>query len=161
MKANIRFFVLIVLSCLSGFLQAQTATDYSTLYTRIYNSNFVSVSSYNLTNLKSDGTFANVTYPTVQPTVLTGIPRAHLDEMLKIAKVYQTSGTNYHSTAYLNAYLKAWNWWLNYNPTDTNWWWRSIGWPKSLYPSFVLMGRDLKTLNPTDYTNMLKYFRNE
>lgn len=161
-----RFFQFISISILtSSFvsLHAQTATDYNTLYSRIYSTSFGSgLSSYNLSNQNADGTFLNVsTYPTTQPTPNTGAPREHLDEMLKIAKVYQTTGSNYHSTTYLNAYLKAWNWWMNFDPQDTNWWWRSIGWPKSLYPSFVLMGRDLKTKNPTDYANMLKYFRNE
>ena len=163
MKANCKIFVLICLSILFGHgsVFAQTATDYSTLYTRIYNNSFVSTTSYNLSNLKSDGTFANVTYPTVQPTVLTGIPRAHLDEMLKIARAYQTAGANYHSATYLAAYLKAWNWWFNYDPKDTNWWYRSIGWPKSLSPSFVLMGRDLKAQFPTDYANMITYFKHD
>lgn len=163
MKYIFLFISILSFSLLVANLNAQTSTDYNTMYFRIYSTSFgAGLSSYSLSNQNSDGTFVNVTtYPTTQPTPNTGAPREHLDEMLKIAKVYQTSGTNYHSTAYLNAYLKAWNWWLNHNPTDTNWWWRSIGWPKSLYPSFVLMGRDLKTLNPTDYTNMLKYFRNE
>ncbi|MEI6555138.1 MAG: polysaccharide lyase family 8 super-sandwich domain-containing protein [Paludibacter sp.] len=163
MKTNIRFFALIVLSFLFGHLHAQTATDYNTMYSRIYSTSFGSgLNSYNLSNQNADGTFVNVTtYPATQPTPNTGAPREHLDEMLKIARAYQTSGSNYHSTTYLNAYLKAWNWWRSYNPSDTNWWWRSIGWPKSLYPSFVLMGRDLKTLSPTDYANMLAYFRNE
>ncbi|MFZ4726676.1 MAG: hypothetical protein ACOYMD_14675, partial [Paludibacter sp.] len=68
-------------------LNAQTSTDYSTMYTRIYNSSYASVSSYNLSNQKADGTFINVTtYPVSQPTANTGAPREHLDEMLKIAR---------------------------------------------------------------------------
>lgn len=163
MKNLARIFALASLSFIWLNVKAQTATDYNTMYTRIYNTSFGNgLSSYNLSNLNADGTFANVTtYPSTQPTSNTGAPREHLDEMLKIARAYQTSGANYHSAAYLSAFLKAWNWWLKYNPTDSNWWWRSIGWPKSLYPSFVLLGRDLKTLSPTDYANMLAYFRNE
>ena len=163
MKRFFQFISISILTSLFVSLHAQTATDYSTLYSRIYSTSFGSgLSSYNLSNQNADGTFVNVTtYTATQPTPNTGAPREHLDEMLKIAKAYQTAGANYHSTAYLTAYLKAWNWWMNFDPQDTNWWWRSIGWPKSLYPSFVLMGRDLKTKNPTDYSNMLAYFRHE
>lgn len=153
-----------LLSLLFSNLSAQTATDYTTLYDRIYSTNLGSgTSSYNLANVNSDGTFVNVlTYPTVQPTPNTGNPRAHLDEMLKIARAYQSvAGPQYHSVDLLNAYLNTWNWWMKFDPKDTNWWYRSIGWPKSLYPSFVLMGRDLKILSPTDYANLLQYFMNE
>jgi chondroitin AC lyase len=161
MKKIILIIYLTLFSLIFVNLNAQTATDYSTMYTRIYNSSYASVSSYNLSNQNADGTFVNVTtYPVSQPTANTGAPREHLDEMLRIARAYQTSGANYHSTAYLNAYIKAWNWWKNFDPKDTNWWWREIGWTKSLYPSFVLMGRDLKVQLPTDYANMMKYFRN-
>jgi len=152
----------LILSLFIVQVVAQTATDYSTLYNRIYTANFSSASSYNLSNLKTDGTFLNVTtYTTTQPTANTGAPREHLSEMLKIAKAYQTTGTNYHNADYLQAYVKAWNWWRTYDPTDTNWWWRSIGWPKSLYPSFVLIGRELKAQYPTDYANMVTYFKRD
>lgn len=59
------FYVLVFFS---GNLYAQTATDYTTLYTRIYSSCFGNVTSYNLSNLNIDGKFANVTtYPATQP----------------------------------------------------------------------------------------------
>ncbi|MDD2799571.1 MAG: polysaccharide lyase family 8 super-sandwich domain-containing protein [Bacteroidales bacterium] len=162
MKRYITLFIFPILSILFVQLNAQTSADYTTLYSRIYDNSFSSNSSYNLSNQKTDGTFLNVTtYPTTQPTPNTGAPREHLTEMLKIAKAYQTVGANYHSAAYMTAYLKAWNWWFNYDPQDTNWWWRSIGWTKSLYPSFVLMGRDLKTQYPTDYANMVTYFKHD
>ncbi|MEI8049597.1 MAG: hypothetical protein WCI92_19645, partial [Bacteroidota bacterium] len=95
MKTNFRFFALIVLSILVGNVHAQTATDYSTMYSRIYTTSFGSgLSSYNLSNQNADGTFVNVsTYPATQPTPNTGAPREHLDEMLKIARAYQTSGS--------------------------------------------------------------------
>jgi len=163
MKHFFQIISILVSSLFYNNLNAQTALDYSILYDRSYSTSFGSgLSSYNLNNQNNNGAFVNVTtYPVLQPTINTGAPLEHLDEMLKIAKAYQTTGPNYHSTAYLSAYVKAWNWWKNYNPKDTNWWWRSIGWPKKLYLSFVLMGRELKSNYPTDYSNMLAYLKNE
>ncbi|WP_164891095.1 polysaccharide lyase family 8 super-sandwich domain-containing protein [Botryobacter ruber] len=136
---------------------AQTAADYETMYARLYNSLYSPGGSYNLGNLKSDGTFLNVTYPTVQPTKDTGEPRPHLNEMAAIARAYQTPGAQHKSPELLDAYCKAWNWWVTYNPTDTNWWWRSIGWANSLYPSFVLMSADLKAQRPEEYNSLVSY----
>ena len=149
MNKGILFFVLLILGSLMS-INSQTAADYSILYSRIYSNNFRSVSSYPLSNQKADGSFVNATEI-----------RDHLDEMLKIAKTYQTAGANFHSEDLFNAYVKAWNWWLKTNPTNSNWWWRSIGWPKSLYPSFVVIGKELKAKSPTDYASLLKYLMAE
>jgi chondroitin AC lyase len=138
-------------------LKAQTADDYNTLYDRVFSAMKVSSATFNLSNLKTDGTFTNVTYPTVQPTDYTGVPRAHLDQMYTIARAYHTQGESFKSDELYNAYLSAWRWWFTFDPADKNWWFREIGWPKSLYPSFVLMAREMKTRSPQDYTNLYNY----
>lgn len=138
-------------------LKAQSADDYNTLYERVFNQYKGSSATFNLSNLKADGTFTNVTYPTVQPTDFTGEPRSHLDQMYTIARAYHTQGTSYKSDDLYNAYLSAWRWWFTFDPKDKNWWFREIGWPKSLFPSFVLMAREMKTRSPQDYTTMYNY----
>lgn len=149
MNKNALFILLLIFGSVMS-INSQTAADYSILYSRIYSKHFRSISSYSLSNQKADGSFVNSTEL-----------RDHLDEMLKIAKAYKTTGANYHSEDLFNAYVKAWNWWLKTNPTNSNWWWRSIGWPKSLYPSFVVIGKDLKSKSPTDYASLLKYLMAE
>lgn len=156
---RIHYFILLILFLVPYGSKAQTLNDYNTLYNRIYNEAYSVVHSYNLNNLNPDGTFANVTYPTANPMTNSDVLRGHLNEMLKISRAYQTVGVNYHSPELMNAYLKAWNWWFRFDPIGTNWWWRSIGWTKELYPSFVLMGRDIKSQFPTDYSNVLNYFK--
>jgi chondroitin AC lyase len=149
MKKTIFFLSIMIFGNLL-LAKSQTSDDYSILYNRIYSKNFNARSSYPLSNQKEDGSFINTT-----------TFAEHLDEMLKIARTYKTPGENYHSEELLNAYKKAWNWWVKTNPTHSNWWMRSIGWPKSLYPSFVVIGKELKALAPTEYASLLKYLMAE
>lgn len=97
MNRNTLFIVLIIFGSLMS-LNSQTAADYSILYSRIYSSNFGGGrSSYALSNQKADGSFNS-----------TVDLRDHLDEMLKIAKTYQTTtSASYHSEDLLNAYVKV------------------------------------------------------
>ncbi|MGV3504376.1 MAG: polysaccharide lyase family 8 super-sandwich domain-containing protein [Adhaeribacter sp.] len=156
-----RMFLLFALLCWLRAANAQTAADFETMYTRLFASWYAPSGGYDPNNVKADGTFRTVAYPTVQPTNNTGEPRPHLNEMLSIARTYHTPGPNYKSQALLDAYCRAWNWWLSNNPSDSNSWWRSIGWPNTLYPSFVLMGRDLQNLRPADYTSLVNFLMAE
>lgn len=90
------------------------------MYTRLYNSWYAPVGGYDANNVNADGTFKTVAYPTGQPTSNTGEPRPHLNEMVALARAYQTAGPQYKSQELLDAYCKAWNWWLTKNPSDTN-----------------------------------------
>lgn len=162
MLKKIQHLILIlVLTGLFTNSYAQTNSDYEAIYNRLFALHFGSGGSYSLSNLNTDGTFKNVSYPTVKPTVNTGDPRPHLFQMTAIAKAYNTQGSQYKSVELMQAYIKAWNWWRTYNPSDTNWWWRTIGWPNSLIPSFVLMCEDLKTYSLTDYNNIVNYLMAE
>ena len=154
---HIVLLVFLGLVCSNHLLNAQTADDYNTLYERVFNQYKGSSATFNTEILNTNGKFTNVTYPTSQPTNYTGVPRPHLDQMYTIARAYHTQGANYKSDDLYNAYLSAWRWWHTYDPKDKNWWYREIGWPKSLFPSFVLMAREMKTRSPQDYTNMYNY----
>ncbi|MGV3641092.1 MAG: polysaccharide lyase family 8 super-sandwich domain-containing protein [Adhaeribacter sp.] len=154
--------ILVFTLLLTGWeANSQTAADFETMYTRLFNSWYSPSGGYDPNTVNADGTFKTVAYPTVQPTINTGEPRPHLNEMLSLARTYHTPGPQYKSQALLDAYCRAWNWWLSKNPTDNNSWWRSIGWPNTLYPSFVLMGRELQTLKPADYTSMVNWLMAE
>lgn len=158
MKLAYKKAILFIALCTTFIhISSQTTVDYETLSDRLYKSVYYPVGNYDLNNLNSDGSFKNVVYPTVQPTDNTGDPRSHLYEMANISHAYQTPGLQYKSPELLSAYCKAWNWWFVNNPTDTNWWWRSIGWPNTLYPSFVLMAKDMKTYYPTEYLTLMNY----
>ncbi|AKQ46181.1 hypothetical protein TH63_11990 [Rufibacter radiotolerans] len=152
-----KLFLFLLVAALAHVAKAQASTDLATMYTRVYNSMYAPLEGYDLGNMNSDGTFKNVAYPASYPTALTGGPRPHFNEMWAIARAYETPGPNYKSETLLDAYCKAWNWWNTYDPTDTNWWYRTIGWPTSLYPSFVLMAKDLKTKKPTEYNSLVSY----
>jgi len=74
-----------------------------------------------------------------------------------IAVAYHTRGEQYKSPDLLEAYVKAWNWWHTTNPTDANWWYRSIGFPNSLISSYLLMADELKTHYPEAFTTATNY----
>lgn len=148
--------ILIIFNFVQVELKAQNQEDLNTIKTRLFNS-VMSQAAYNLANQNSDGTFANVSYPASYPTDFTGGPRPHLTEMYVIAVAYHTQGAQYKSPDLLEAYVKAWNWWYTTNPIDANWWYRSIGFPNSLFPSFLLMADDLKTNNPDAFNTLRDY----
>lgn len=152
---RITVFTLTVLLTSQQFY-AQSATELATMKTRLINSVYFPL-GYNLANCNPDGTFANVAYPASYPTDFTGEPRSHLSEMYGIALAYNTQGDQYKSQDLLNAYVKAWNWWYTTNPIDNNWWYRSIGYPNSLYPSFLLMADELKVNQPEAFNTLKSY----
>ena len=137
-------------------LQAQTAADFETIKTRLISS-VSAAASFDLNKCNPDGTFTSVAYPASYPTDFTGEPRTHLTEMYLMAASYNTAGDQYKNQELLNAFVKAWNWWYTTNPIDANWWYRSIGFPNSLYPSFLLMADELKTSNPDAFNTMKNY----
>jgi len=147
---------LIILFFIQGEISAQNQEDLNTIKTRLFNS-VMSQAAYNLANQNADGTFVNVTYPASYPTDFTGGPRPHLTEMYVIAVAYHTRGEQYKSPDLLEAYVKAWNWWHTTNPTDANWWYRSIGFPNSLISSYLLMADELKTHYPEAFTTATNY----
>ncbi|WP_066831634.1 polysaccharide lyase family 8 super-sandwich domain-containing protein [Rufibacter ruber] len=149
-------FLLVFLSLAALAAQAQSAAELETMYTRVFNT-YNGPAGYDLSNQNADGTFKNVVYPAAYPTDKTGGPRPHFTEMVVIARAYHTQGPSYKSDEYLDAYCKAWNWWTATNPTDTNWWYRSIGWPNSLIQSFVLMAKDLKEKRPAVYNSLVSF----
>ncbi|HQB27467.1 MAG TPA: polysaccharide lyase family 8 super-sandwich domain-containing protein [Paludibacter sp.] len=147
---------LIILFFIQGKISPQNQEDLNTIKTRLFNS-VMSQAAYNLANQNVDGTFVNVTYPASYPTDFTGGPRPHLTEMYVIAVAYHTRGEQYKSPDLLEAYVKAWNWWHTTNPTDANWWYRSIGFPNSLISSYLLMADELKTHYPEAFTTATNY----
>lgn len=160
----IRFFRITVFTLtvllISQQSYAQSATELATMKTRLINSVYFPL-AYNLANCNPDGTFANVAYPAAYPTDFTGEPRSHLNELYAIALAYNTQGDQYKSQDLLNAYVKAWNWWYTTNPIDNNWWYRSIGYPNSLYPSFLLMADELKVNEPEAFNTLKSYLLGE
>lgn len=152
-----KYLILISLLCsVSLDAIAQSAVDLATIRTRLFNSVY-GASFFDLSKQNTDGTFNTVVYPASYPTDFTGGPRSHLNEMYVLASSYNTPGDQYKSQALMDAYVKAWNWWYTTNPIDANWWYRSIGFPNSLYPSFLLMSEDLKTYNPDAFNTLSTY----
>ncbi len=148
--------ILLIFNFIQVEANAQNQEDLNTIKTRLFNS-VMSQASYNLANQNSDGTFANISYPASYPTDFTGGPRPHLTEMYVIAVAYHTQGAQYKSPDLLEAYVKAWNWWYTTNPIDANWWYRSIGFPNSLFPSYLLMADVLKTEYPDTFNTLTNY----
>lgn len=149
-------FYIFTLNSMMLSVVAQTSDDYAIMYNRLLNS-VSGPASFDLSKCNSDGTFTSVPYPASYPTDFTGEPRTHLTEMYLMALSYNTEGNQYKSQELLDAFIKAWNWWFTTNPIDSNWWYRSIGYPNSLYPSFVLMGEDLKSHQPEAFNTMKNY----
>lgn len=152
-----KHLILIILICIVSFdAMAQSEADLATMRTRLFNSVY-GASFFDLSKQNTDGTFNTVVYPAIYPTDFTGEPRSHLNEMYVLASSYNTPGNQYKSQALMDAYVKAWNWWYTTNPIDANWWYRSIGFPNSLFPSFLLIADDLKTYNPEAFNTLSTY----
>lgn len=157
MKLAYKKAILLITLCSTFmYISSQSTVDSETLYNRLF-TGLNSPAAFDLSIVNSDGTFSTVIYPTVQPTDFTGEPRSHLYLMNDMARAYQTPGPQYKSQEVLQAYVKTWNWWFSFDPKDSNWWYRSIGWPNTLYPSFVLMAKDMKTYYPAEYQTMVNY----
>lgn len=140
-----RISILMVVLLLVGNLFCVGASDFETIYKRMYDtylkSNPSEESVNDLLNLMtSEGGFSNIDY-----AVNTGAPRKHVQNLIVLANAYQQPENKYYHDAKLKvAYLKSLRFWITVDHHADNWWFRYIPYPKELSQSVILMADEIK-----------------
>lgn len=89
-------------------------------------------------NIKNDGTWEDLDYSNRQRG--NWPLRAHLFRTIEMAKAYQKKGnTNYHNEILGNNIILAYNWWVNEDIVNDNWWYTQIGIPQTIGLIMLLM----------------------
>lgn len=154
--SKISLFVILCLLLLSFKVQA---SDFSTIYERMYheylnsNPSKTSVEAL-LKKMNDDGSFAGINYQAKD-----GSPRKHIQNLIVLAVAYANPENAYHSNSELrSAYLKSLNFWIDTNNESSNWWFRYIPYPKELSKSVILMTSEIKK-DKILFDKTIKYLR--
>lgn len=90
-----------------------------------------------MNSLGTNGLFESITYTDA------GKARTHLHAMGKMAKAYNNpDSSHYGSVTLLEDYLRAFDGWVERDPTSSNWWWREIGFPIALGEAMILRSKE-------------------
>jgi chondroitin AC lyase len=93
-------------------------------------------------NLKSDGTWSDLDYTNRQRG--SWPLHAHLFRIIEMAKAYKQKGNNNYKSKKLNKNIHlAYNWWVNKDLVNNNWWYSQIGIPQSLGIIMLLMQEEI------------------
>ncbi|MDF2454853.1 MAG: Chondroitin lyase [Cytophagaceae bacterium] len=152
-----------LLACLVIFFSVNTqicfADDFDIISQRLYHA-----ALYNPTKaqvdavrnvLTANGSFSDLNYSSSTPDLTV-----HLTRLYTLAAAYQSSGNFYYRNAAVKAqYFSSLQFWVTTNHTPSNWWFREIGYPKTLGSSFILMSAELKSENTSLLTSTVSYLR--
>lgn len=110
-----------------------------------------------LKELRPDGSFASVNYASTEFN--TGKDKQqHLTLLTKLARAYAvTPGTYFRSREVYDAIALASKYWVEKNYQDQNWWWRIIGFPKSMMIPVMLVGEDMRRYDKELYAQCIDY----
>ena len=128
-----RIFVMTCVMLLAGSLLGVSASDFQTIYKRMYGTYLKSNPSEKRVNellnlVTPEGAFSDIDY-----TVTTGAPRKHVQNLIVLANAYQQPQNKYyHDSMLKDAYLKLLRFWVNTDHHADNWWYRYIPYPKEL-----------------------------
>lgn len=93
-------------------------------------------------NLKQDGTWSDVDYTNRQRG--NWPLRAHLKRTIEMAKAYhQEENINYQNQELAQNIKLAYDWWVNEDIVNDNWWYPQIGIPQSIGVIMLLMQKDI------------------
>ncbi|MFZ4726510.1 MAG: hypothetical protein ACOYMD_13830, partial [Paludibacter sp.] len=134
------------------------ASDFSTIYDRMYNDYQSNPSKSGIEGLlkKMDekGRFKGIDYQAKD-----GSPRKHVQNLINLAAAYQSSENSFYRNEDLKkAYLLSLNFWIDTNNEASNWWFRYIPYPKELSRSVILMAQEIKKDNVL-FDKTIKYLR--
>jgi chondroitin AC lyase len=99
------------------------------------------MSSYSF-NLKLDGKWSDLDYTNLQPG--NWPLRAHLRRTVEMARAYQQEGNqNYKNKKLYENILLAYNWWVEKDIVNPNWWNPQIGVPQNIGVIMLLMQNEI------------------
>ncbi|WP_066631489.1 polysaccharide lyase family 8 super-sandwich domain-containing protein [Labilibacter marinus] len=94
-------------------------------------------------NLQADGTWSDLDYNNRQKG--NWPLHAHLWRTIEMAKAYQQKGHEYYKNKQLSENIHtAYNWWVNKDIVNSNWWYPQIGIPQSIGVIMLLMQDEIK-----------------
>ena len=154
-----RIFVMTCVMLLAGSLLGVSASDFQTIYKRMYGTYLKSNPSEKRVNellnlVTPEGAFSDIDY-----TVTTGAPRKHVQNLIVLANAYQQPQNKYyHDSMLKDAYLKLLRFWVNTDHHADNWWYRYIPYPKELSQGVILMADEIKK-DPELFDKTMAYLR--
>jgi chondroitin AC lyase len=132
------------------------ASDIDTLYARymataVYNPTQESITSA-LSFLNPDGSFSDIDYKSKTDISI------HLTRLRVLAGAYQSvSSSYYRDSTIINHFIRSLQYWITTDHRPSNWWFRHVGYPKSLGISLFLMNQELKTNHPELFEQAIEY----
>ena len=151
---TLRTFILMTMMLLAGNIAMASASDFKTIYKRMYDTYLKSNPSEKKVNelldsMTPEGAFSDIDY-----TVTSGAPRKHVQNLIVLANAYQESKNKfYHDKTLKEAYLKSLRFWVDTDHHAANWWYRYIPYPKELSQGVILMTDEiLRMKQPNRHT---------
>ena len=85
----------------------------------------------------------------------------HLDRSLALAQAHERDGGAYYQDPYLrDAVFSTISAWISNTPSNVNWWWGTIGWPKKAASIGVIMKDSLVTHDNSLRNSLVSYLIN-
>lgn len=162
MKRLTLLFTTVALLAISNRTMASNSDDMFSIEQRMYNSLLVGAPSSAqveslLKTVDSRGSFNGIDYHDEEFNS-GDKKRRHLQNLLRLTKAHEDPTSRYyHSEELYRTIESLLSFWLSSDIDDDNWWHRSIGFPKDLMPSIVLMKSSLQQNNPQLYNDLVEY----
>ena len=137
-------------------LQHLCASDIDTLYQRylqtsIFNPSDESVASA-LSLITPDGSFSDINYTSKTDISL------HLSRLRVLGGAYQSENNRYYQDSTIkNHFIRSLQFWISTDHRPKNWWFRHIGYPKSLGISLFLMNKVVRIEQPELFNQAIDY----
>ncbi|WP_209401642.1 polysaccharide lyase family 8 super-sandwich domain-containing protein [Pseudozobellia sp. WGM2] len=121
-------------------------TDFDIIKDRVLAKIMTPVGDYTIdgliTTLRDDGTWPGIDYTDVSREGF--LHRVHADNMLKIAKAYQSESSKFYENVNAKKSVElALNNWLKNDYICDNWWYNQIGIPNTMVQLMLVIGKDL------------------
>ena len=160
-RAALLFYILVVMSlAMPGSALADDASDLASISERYkelaMGGSDTDVASY-LALLNGSGRFTDINYSATCRDCGWDT-MVHLERSLVLAQAYEREGGAYYQDASLRSdVFSTISGWVSGTPSNENWWWSTIGWPKKAAEVGVIMKAALVTHN-NSLRNSLKSY---
>lgn len=138
--------------------------DMETIEGRMYNNFLKGTPSKSevaaiIKSISGDGGFSDIDYKNDDYNT-GGQKSKHFNKTLKLVKAYLDNNSPYYNSEELRVQIEELlQFWLTIDPEDGNWWHRSIGFPKNMMATAILMKDTLKQSNPKLLADLIEYLR--
>lgn len=133
-------FLLISLYAIS----VKAESDFNIIYKRMFEKYLQNPSIETIDNIinmmNNNGGFYSIDYSTT-----TGEPKKHLTNIYKLASAYINPNNYYYKNEQIREkYILGLKYWIKVNHKSSNWWFRSIAYPKELAKGIIVMANEIK-----------------